>query len=203
VNLSLHYLDSELNGNSETDLYTWDYQAAANPVVLQKQVRTGQSSVDKWVSTTITDISYFGTTYNEHPWSLAKSVYVTFMGKKGWRMIASPTITTSSDILSNFVSQGVPGSTFPTKQANFLWFDETDTMTTNMSWRTSPYNSQITPGCGYYFYVFDSVFTSTISDKLPRQMTTSGNGYFPGTFSYSMPNHPVTYTPRVGGQVSS
>jgi hypothetical protein len=33
-------------------------------------------------------------------------------------------------------------------------------------------------------------------------MTSSGNAYFPGSFSYSGLNQPVTYTPRAGGQTS-
>ena len=201
VALSLHYLDSELNGNAEADVYPWDYHAITNPIRLEKHARSGQSTVNKWISTSLSDVGYFGTGYNEHPWTLARSVYVTFMGVKGWRMITSPTLTTSADLLTGFITQGVPGSTFPEKQPNFLWFDETDTLTTNMSWRTSVYNDNLTQGRGYYFYVFDSV-SGTSSDTLPRRMTSSGNAYFPGSFSYSGLNQPVTYTPRAGGQTS-
>jgi hypothetical protein len=207
VTLKLHYLNSELNGNAEADLYSWDYQPLANPVILEKHNRTGQSMTDKWVSASIADVSHFGNSYNDHPWTLAKSVYATIQGSKGWRMIASPTITTFSDLLSNWISQGVPGSSYPDKQPNFLWFNETDTMTTNMSWRTSKYDSIIVPGRGYFLYVFDSISQATptspiYSDQLPRQMTSLGNAYFPGNFSYSGTNHHVTFTPRVGGQVS-
>ncbi|MCX6305181.1 MAG: hypothetical protein NT040_09440 [Bacteroidetes bacterium] len=201
VTMNLHYLDSELNEIQEDDLYPWDYHAVPSPVMLEKHARTGQSSTDNWVGTSIADVGYFATAFNEHPWSLARSVYVTFMGTKGWRMITSPTITTSADLLSNFITQGVAGASYPEKQPNFLWFDETDTLTTNMSWRTTPYTNNLAPGRGYYFYVFDSI-SGSYSDKLPRQMTSSGNAYFPGTFTYSGLTHPVTYTPRVGGQTS-
>ena len=205
VSMNLHYLNSELNGIPDTLLYAWDFHAATNPIRLEKRTRTSQSTTDHWVGTSLTDVGYFGTSYNEHPWTLARTNYVTFMGLKGWRMITAPTITTSSDILSNFISQGVAGSSYPGKQPNFLWFNETDTLTTNMSWRTSKYDSIIVPGRGYYFYVFDSVSQASAaapvySDKLPRRMTSSGNAYFPGNFSYSLSNHHVTFTPRVGGQ---
>ena len=201
VTLKLHYLSSELNGNPETDLTTWDYHATTNPVILEKHNRAGQSTVDKWATISIPDVSYFGTGYDEHPWTLAKSYYATFQGKKGWRMITSPTLTTSADLLTGFISQGVPGSTFPDKQPNFLWFDETDTLTTNMSWRTSIFNNNLVQGRGYFFYVFDTI-SGSYSDKLPRQMTSSGNTRFPGSFSYSGLNQPVTFTPRAGRQAS-
>jgi len=201
VTLKLHYLDGELNANPETDLTTRDYHATTNPVILEKHTRTGQSTTDKWVTTSIADISYFGTSYDQHPWTLAKSYYVTFQGRKGWRMITSPTLTTCADLLTGFISQGVPGSSFPDKQPNFLWFDETDTLTTNMSWRTSLYNNNLVPGRGYYFYVFDTI-SGSYTDKLPRQMTSSGNTRFSGNFAYTGLNQPVTFTHRVGGQVS-
>jgi hypothetical protein len=198
--MNLHYLDSELNGNPENDLYSWDYHATS-PVMLEKHPRDGQNLSDNWTATFLSDVSYFGTAFDEHPWTLAKSIFVTLMGTKGWRMITAPTLTTCADLLSGFITQGVPGSTYPEKQPNFLWFDETDTLTTNMSWRTSVYDQNLVQGRGYYFYVFDSV-SGIYSDTLPRPMTASGNTYFPGTFAYSGANQPVTFTPRVGGQTN-
>jgi hypothetical protein len=201
VSFNLHYLDSELSGNPEADLFVWDYTATTNPPTLEKHARTGFNSTNNWISTSLNDIGLLGSAYGEHPWTLAKSVYVTMTGTRGWRMITSPTRTTCSDLLTGFISQGVPGSNYPGKQPNFLWFDETDTLTTNMSWRTSSFNGNLVAGRGYYLYVFDSV-SGIYSDKLPRQMTTYGDAYFPGSFSFSGLNQPVTYTPRVGGQVS-
>jgi len=201
VSMKLHYLVSELNGNNESDLFSWDYQASPGPVMLEKHARTAYNTSEKWVESAIPDIGHFGTTYDTHLWTLARSVYVTFEGTRGWRMITSPTRTTSADLLTGFISQGVPGSTYPDKQPNFLWFDETDTLTTNMSWRTSPFNAELVPGCGYYLYVFDSV-SGIYSDTLPRQMSSFGNAYFQGSFTFSGMNHPVTFTPRAGGQIS-
>ena len=201
VTMNLHYLHSELNSNPDVDLYPWDFQANTSPPMLQKQPRIATNTTDNWVSTLVSDIGYFGTVFNDHPWTLGKSFYVTFEGVKGWRMITSPTTTTSSDLLSNFITQGIPGSSFPAKQPNFLWFDETDTMTTNMSWRTTPYTSLLTKGRGYYLYVFDSL-SGSYCDTLPRKMTSSGNAYFSGSFSFSGTNQHVTYTHRVGGQIS-
>jgi hypothetical protein len=53
VNLSLHYLGSELNDNPEADLFSWDYHAVSNPVVIEKHNRSSQSITDKWISTFI------------------------------------------------------------------------------------------------------------------------------------------------------
>jgi hypothetical protein len=198
VTLNLHFLDSELNDNPEADLYAWNFHSTS-PVTLEKHDRTAINTTTNWISSYITDIEYFATTFGESYWSLAKSYYATFMGVKGWRMITSPTLTTSADLLTGFISQGVPGSSYPEKQPNFLWFDETDTLTTNMSWRTSIFNNDIVRGRGYYFYVFDSL-SGAYCDTLPRRMTSSGNTYFPGSFTYSGTNHPVTWTRRVGGQ---
>jgi len=130
---------------------------------------------------------------------------VEITGNKGWRMIASPRATTYSDFLDGFVTQGFTGSTYPLKQPNFMWFDETDTLTTNMSWRRiNSLADNTTPGRGYYFYVFGDVADDADYNlPLPRVMSVEGTPNFTsGTFNYSNSNHPITFTPRVGGQAA-
>ncbi len=201
VDMAMHYLDSELNSNPEDELYIWDYHANTTPRRLETLPKSAGNTTNDWVSTSNLDISYLGTTFNDHMWSLAQSVYVTFEGTRGWRMVSSPTMTTYGGLLQNFITQGMTGSTYPAKQPNFLWFDETDTLTTNMSWRnTSSLANTTIPGRGFYFYVFDSV-SGANCDTLPRRMNATGNAYFPaGTFTFTGVNHPVTSTARTGIQ---
>ena len=201
--LRLHYLDSELNGNPESGLVPWDYRSTPGPITVKPQPKSGGSTTNDWVSTSDIDIGYFPSSFDVHQWSLSRSIYVTFDGRMGWRMIASPNPVTYSELLSGFITQGMTGSTYPSKQPNFLWFDETDTLTTNSSWRTESSLADSTKGGrGFYLYVFDSI-SGTACDTLPKIMTATGNGYFPGIFSYSGMNQPVTYSPRTGIQTSS
>lgn len=146
--------------------------------------------------------SYLTTTSTNNPNSqltLDASSTVEIADYKGWRMISSPRATDFSDLLGGFVSQGITGSTYPAKQPNIMWFDETDAQTTNMSWRApSNMSASITPGCGYYFYVFGNVAGDTdYNDVLPITMEVTGSVLFTsGTFNFSGTNFPVTYTTR-------
>jgi len=80
---------------------------------------------------------------------------IEITGSKGWRMISTPRGTNYFDFLGSFITQGIPNSSYPLKQPNFLWFDETDTLTTNMGWRSvNSLTDNIQPGRGYYFYIW-------------------------------------------------
>ncbi|MCK9399076.1 MAG: T9SS type A sorting domain-containing protein [Bacteroidales bacterium] len=202
VILNLHYLDSELNANPEADLFLWDYQAGIPEIDAHE--KTNGSTIDKWIGISNLNISYFPTVFDDHIWTLSKEIYVVFEGSRGWRMISSPTATSYGDLLSGFITQGATGSTYPLNQPNCLWFDETDTLTTNMSWRTmGNLTNSITPGRGQFFFVFDSV-SGAYNDTLPRKMSTGGNAnYTSGTFSFGGGNQPVTFSPRAGGQINT
>jgi hypothetical protein len=202
VTLNLHYLDSELNANPEADLYFWDYQAGIPEIDAHE--KTNGSTIDKWIGISNINISYFPTVFDDHIWTLSKEIYVVLEGSRGWRMISSPTATSYGDLLSGFITQGATGSTYPLNQPNCLWFDETDTLTTNMSWRTmGNLTNSITPGRGQFFYVFDSV-SGAYNDTLPRKMSAGGNAnYTSGTFSFGGGNQPVTFSPRAGGQINT
>jgi hypothetical protein len=121
----------------------------------------------------------------------------TITGQKGWRMVAAPAHTTYSDMFSGFVTQGFTGSTYPAKQPNLMWYDETDLGTSLQSWRMPDnLSQQMTTGRGCFHYVFNGAGITgggTYPDVLP--ITMGAEGYeelFTGsTFSFG-----VTFTPQ-------
>lgn len=204
VTAMLHYLDSELNFNTEADLKVWNYEVGITKT--NEIGKTDQNTTDNWVRINNLPIASFSSGFNNYFWTLSGNVVVVIEGNKGWRMIASPTATTYSDLLGGFVTQGMTGSTYPLRQPNFLWFDETEILTTNMSWRKpAALADNIKPGRGYYFYVFgDLPGEDEYNDVLPRALSVTGASNFnSGSFSFSGSNHPVTFTPRTGGQSGS
>ncbi len=201
--LKLHYLDSELNNCAEADLKIWNFNTGTS--FFDEIGQDDQSTNENWVNITNLDINDIPLNFNDHLWSLYSAVSVVIEDVKGWRMIASPTASTYSDLLDGFVSQGMTGSTYPARQPNLLWFNETEGLTTNMSWRTpAAITDNIKPGRGYYFYVFGDIpDENDYNDVLPKQMSTSGLPNFSsGSFSYSGLNHAVTYTSRADNQTA-
>lgn len=121
-----------------------------------------------------------------------------------WYMISSPSPSVTYDeLLDNFITQGFSGSTYPDRQPNLLWFDETDTLTTNMSWRTiNSINQNVTPGRGYFLFVFGDIASDPLYNlALPRNLSVPSNALFSGSsFIYNQSTFPLTYTPRNGTQ---
>lgn len=121
----------------------------------------------------------------------------TITGLKGWRMVAAPVQTTYSDMFSGFVTQGFTGATYPAKQPNLLWYDETDTGTDLQSWRMPGNLSQtVAVGRGHFHYVFNGAGITgggTYTDVLPITMASGGTEtlFYGSSFNYG-----VTYTPQ-------
>lgn len=198
VALKLHYLDSEVNNNPESEIVAWDCHSTPGPVVVEALPKAGNSEAENWVSTTYLPIEHFASEFGERSWTLSSSVYITLAGGKGWRMLSAPNPTNYSELLDELITQGIPGSSYPLKQPNFFWYDETDSLTTNMSWRIpSDMTDQTISGRGLYIYVFDSL-SGSYSDTLPKIITATGNAYFPdeGSFTFGGQNQPVTYSPE-------
>jgi hypothetical protein len=205
VTLKLHYLDTELNGNQKNDLVIWDFHSSSDPIVVEAHSLADSSASFNWVSTSNLSIEHLASTIGDNSWSLSSSVYITFTGQGGWRMISAPNPSTYSGLFNGFITQGVQGSTYPLKQPNFLWYDETDSLTDNMSWRIpGDMDDPTVNGKGLYFYIFDTV-SGPYNDTLPRRMTATGNAYFPvpGEFSYSGFNQEITYSPVANQQLPS
>lgn len=124
------------------------------------------------------------------------SVSRTVTGDRGWRMVSSAARTVLSDLMSGFYSQGFTGTTYPAKQPNLLWYDETYPGTDNQRWRTAAnVTDSVVAGRGYMFYVFGQIPAEPDYDDapfaLPKAIEVTGfeTPLSSGTFTF-----PVTYT---------
>ncbi len=77
VSLHLHYLDNELQSNTESNLVTWDYHATIPKV--EEHGKANQNTTENWVSISNRSITYFGTSFNEHLWGLSNKEAATFV----------------------------------------------------------------------------------------------------------------------------
>jgi hypothetical protein len=71
VTLILHYLDNELQSNTESNLVIWDYHSAETPPVVEEHGKSGQSTTDNWIAFSNRNITTFGTVFNDHQWGLS------------------------------------------------------------------------------------------------------------------------------------
>jgi hypothetical protein len=76
VTLSLHYLDTELQSNTESDLVIWDYHAAILKV--EEHGKANQNMTQNWVAISNRSITYFGTAFDTHLWGLSNNEFATF-----------------------------------------------------------------------------------------------------------------------------
>ncbi|HYE95062.1 MAG TPA: hypothetical protein VD962_02535, partial [Rubricoccaceae bacterium] len=79
-------------------------------------------------------------------------------GQRGWRLLSSPAASTYADLLGGLVTQGFPGSTFPTRSPNVLSYQEDFIGTDNQRWRQpAALTDTLTGGRGWFVYVFGSI----------------------------------------------
>ena len=114
-------------------------------------------------------------------------------GSTGWRLLASPLVSTYGDLFNNIFTQGYTGSDSASGSPSVLWYDETYTGTDNQRWR-KPSNSTdaTTAGRGLFVYVFGSIAgEAAYSDPLPITLDVTGTEAegTAGTFDFG-----VTYT---------
>lgn len=103
-------------------------------------------------------------------------------GLKGWRQLTAPVRTTYADFLDSLETQGYAGAKYDSLQPNVLWWAETDTGTSNQSWR-KPANAtdSVLVGRGHFVYVFDgAAYPARVTgggnyrDTLPVTLTATG-----------------------------
>ncbi|WP_138430322.1 invasin domain 3-containing protein [Fodinibius saliphilus] len=121
--------------------------------------------------------------------------------QQGWRLISSPINTDFNDLFSGsdtLTVQGITGSTYPNRQPNLLYYNETIPGTDNQRWRApSSMSSAIqdpdSTGRGFFFYVFGDVSgDSDYTDTLPITLEVSGQEYKHANSSFNFSS--VTYT---------
>lgn len=120
-------------------------------------------------------------------------------GVKGWRMLSSPVRTTYADWLDSLETAGYTGAKYPTLQPNVMWFAETDTGTTNQSWRLPVgATDTLVSGRGHYAYVFNGAARPGVAlnfnDRLPKTLIANGREPVLGpgdTFTFN-----PSFTPR-------
>ncbi|MHB9141721.1 MAG: beta strand repeat-containing protein, partial [Paludibacter sp.] len=70
--MDLHFIDSELNGNTEANLVIYDTHTDEGGIV-EQHGNSNQSLTDNWVGLSNINVTYFATSFSIHQWSLANS----------------------------------------------------------------------------------------------------------------------------------
>ncbi len=77
VTLQLHYLDSELQSNTESSLIIWDHHSGASSC--EEHGKANQNTTDNWVAISNRNITYFATTNNNHLWFLSNKETINYV----------------------------------------------------------------------------------------------------------------------------
>ena len=77
VTLKLHYLDAELQANTENNLVIWDYHTLQNNKV-EEHGKANQNITDNWVAISNRSITYFATAFATQPWFLSNKEFANF-----------------------------------------------------------------------------------------------------------------------------
>ncbi len=99
------------------------------------------------------------------------------VGSTGWRMIASPVLSTYGDLLDSIFTQGYTGSDSATGSPSVLWYDESYAGTDNQRWRKPGSSTDATvPGRGLFVYVFGDIpGDAAYSNPLPLTLDVTGS----------------------------
>lgn len=132
-------------------------------------------------------------TYNNGSLSIRRNI-----SQQGWHMLSAPINTDFADLFDELIVQGMTNSTYPDRQPNLLYYNETIEGTDNQRWRTpDDLNNTIqdpdSTGRGFFFYVFGDVENdSDYNDILPVTLTVNGEEYQHQNNSFNFSS--VTYT---------
>ena len=77
VTLSLHYLHSELQTNTETNLIVWDYHSTIPKV--EEHGKSNQDLNEEWIAISNRSISYFDSTFGTHQWGISNKESANFV----------------------------------------------------------------------------------------------------------------------------
>jgi len=117
------------------------------------------------------------------------------LSQPGWRLLSSPITNTFQDWFDGLTLQGMENTDLSDRQPNLLFYDETFEGTDNQRWRTpADATDELTPGRGYFFFVFGDVEgDEDYNDSLPQTLTVTGEEHTPEA-SESHLDLNVTYT---------
>ena len=123
----------------------------------------------------------------------------------GWRLLSSPLNVAYNNFFSDLTTQGFTGSSLGFSFTNttldttmslmpsVLWYNETFAGTDNQRWRTlTDAANTITPGRGYFTYVFGNIATDPRYNQSEITLQVTGQE---NTGTAGSVNLPVTYTP--------
>ncbi len=116
---------------------------------------------------------------------------------QGWLMVSAPINSDFADLFDGLTVQGMASSTYPDRQPNVLYYNETIEGTDNQRWRTpadinDPIQDPDSTGRGFFFYVFGDVEEDEdYNDVLPVTLTVTGEEYQhqSNTFNFSSVTH--------------
>lgn len=104
MNFKFHYLDSEINGNTETLLSYFDSHKTTTPYVIHEHGFTGRDVNNNWVTLTNSEASYFPTTTGNKMIYLATAV----LTRNTWQGVLGTSTNWSTS--SNWSSGHYPGA---------------------------------------------------------------------------------------------
>ncbi len=115
MTIGLHYLDAELNGNTENKLVVWSCQTPFTPGTAIEYGRSNYDTTNNWVATSTLAVSYFPTAFGSKAWTLGDSALpnATWNGSSGtdW---TTPANWTPSGVPSDLSDVVIPdASTTP------------------------------------------------------------------------------------------
>ncbi|MDD4970437.1 MAG: autotransporter-associated beta strand repeat-containing protein [Paludibacter sp.] len=103
VSMNLHYLDAELNGNSEDLLVHLDCQLPTPPGSVSEHGKYNYNITNNWVGCSNMEVSYFPTSFGSEAWTMGNSTLSNFT----WNGLHS----TDWDTASNWTPIGNPSNT--------------------------------------------------------------------------------------------
>ncbi len=75
VTFGLHYLDSEIQANTESNLVIWDFHS----VFPEEHGKANQNINTNWVAVSNRNITYFASSFDVHPWGISNKESASFV----------------------------------------------------------------------------------------------------------------------------